>query len=880
MKQPIDIIAGRGAGTQRSSVRPQKRGTRLTSASALSASRDALQAIIDAVPAMINVKDTHSRYVFMNYFQAELYGVEPKDAINKTASELMGKPYGTDTERRDRRVIESAEPVPLYEENFCDAYGVERVFLTTKVPLIDRPGKVIGIITVSLDISRHKDAEVALRQSEATAKRTMGLLANAIESMNDGFILADEANRLVLCNQRFREMYPETTDRLVPGASLKGIISPFPEEPDRLSTPDASANVSQADSESRQSKRAMVESVSGNRWVETRDQLTEDGRRVGIRIDITERRLAEQALASSERRYRSLFEAAPISMWEGDWSEVKKFVDELTMNGEKELGAVFRNNPDRLVEAAGKVKVLDVNEATLSLYEVQGKAAFIREHQRKLCRAPWATFQDQVQSLANGEMRVITDSEDVRSDGKRFHVRVTLQLPKEHRHDWRRVFVAVEDVTEARALSQELRHQAAHDALTGLVNRREFEARLEQALESAEEGHAEHALCYMDLDQFKIINDTSGHVAGDELLRRLGQELAKQVRRQDTLARLGGDEFGVLLENCSLQVAERIANTFRRTIEDFRLVWEKKIFEIGVSIGVVPIRGHGQTISDILSAADAACYSAKDRGRNRVHLYHEGDRELARRHGEMRWVTRLQSALEENRFEFARQDIVSVGDTASEKERYELLLRMRDENGEIVEPDTFLPAAERYGLSVRIDQWVVQEAFRQLSNAPEHLDNLLFCSINLSGVSLSDEDFLAFVVTAFAEHALPPGKICFEVTETAAIGNLAGATRFIDTLRRIGCRFALDDFGSGLSSFAYLKRLPVDFLKIDGMFVKDIADDSIDRALVRSINQIGHVMGKKTIAEFVEDEAILNLLQEMGVDYAQGFAFGKPQLIA
>jgi diguanylate cyclase (GGDEF)-like protein len=381
----------------------------------------------------------------------------------------------------------------------------------------------------------------------------------------------------------------------------------------------------------------------------------------------------------------------------------------------------------------------------------------------------------------------------------------------------------------------------------------------------------------LDLDQFKIINDTGGHVAGDELLRRIGQELAKQVRRQDTLARLGGDEFGVLLVDCSMQEAERVANALRRTIEDFRLAWKNEVFCIGVSVGVVPIRGHGQTISDVLSAADAACYSAKEQGRNRVHLYHEGDSELTRRHREMRWVKRLHSALEEDRFELVRQDIVAVGDTNSDKQRYELLLRMRDENGRIVQPGTFLPAAERYGLSEKIDRWVVREAFRELGKDEERLENLVFCSINLSGMSLSDESFLEFVIAQFAENGVQPEKICFEITETAAIANLSGATCFIEALGRLGCRFALDDFGSGLSSFAYLKRLAVDFLKIDGIFVKDIVDDSVDRELVRSINQIGHVMGKKTIAEFVESEAILSILRDMGVDYAQGYVFGKPR---
>jgi diguanylate cyclase (GGDEF)-like protein len=486
---------------------------------------------------------------------------------------------------------------------------------------------------------------------------------------------------------------------------------------------------------------------------------------------------------------------------------------------------------------------------------------------------------EELRYLTSGQRRVISESEDTRLDGARFHIRTTIELPKAHEHDWRRVFTAVEDITEARALSQQLRFQASHDALTGLVNRREFENRLERAAQSAESGRSEHAVCYLDLDQFKIINDTSGHVAGDELLKRLGRVLAQQVRTQDTLARLGGDEFGVLLEDCSMHVAERVANALRRTIEDFRFVWEKQVFSIGVSIGVVPIQGPGQTVSSILSAADAACYAAKDLGRNRIHIYHEGDVELARRHGEMRWVTRIQTALEENRFELARQPIVPLSASAGADSHYELLLRMRDEDGDIVLPDAFLPAAERYNLSVRLDRWVVREAFRLLTQDQAHLEHLFLCSINLSGVSLADEDFLIFVTTEFASTGLPPGKICFEITETAAIANLPGAMRFMEVLRRIGCRFALDDFGSGLSSFAYLKNLPVDFLKIDGVFVKDIVEDPIDRELVRSINEIGHVMGKRTIAEFVESSEILAALGEIGVDYAQGFELGRPELL-
>jgi len=879
MRKPADITVGRTDGKREQSAPSLARVSGLSSPAALSESRETLQAVIDAVPAMVNVKGADCRYIIMNAFQAELYGVPAEDAVGKTATDLLGAEHGSYTENLDRKIIDQGLPLPFFEEQFRDVHDVSRTLLTTKVPLRDRPGQVIGIVTVSLDISRRKDAEQALRQSEAKAKETMTLLTNAIESMNDGFILIGADDRPLLYNQRYREMYPHATDLLDAGMPLSELVAACTERSGRFPNRDERERFVRERLAAWRNGIPTIEAGQDGRWIETRDQKSEDGHLVGIRIDVTERRKAEEALEQSEQRYRSLFDAAPISLWEEDWSEVKKIVDELRREGVTNLGAAFRDDPELLSRAGAGIRIIDVNDATLKIYQAEDKKQLIDEHHRRLKNAPWMAFSEEMELLTSGQRRITTESEDVRLNGARFHIRTTMELPAAHEHDWRRIFAAVEDITEARALSQQLRFQAAHDALTGLVNRREFENRLERAAKSAESGRSEHAVCYLDLDQFKIINDTCGHVAGDELLRRLGRVLAQQVRAQDTLARLGGDEFGVLLENCTMDVAERVANALRRTIEDFRFGWEKQIFGIGASIGVVPIEGPGQTVSSILSAADAACYAAKDRGRNRIHIYHEGDVELARRHGEMRWVTRIQTALAENRFELARQPIVALSTSAGVDTHYELLLRMRDENGDIVLPEAFLPAAERYNLSVKLDRWVVREAFRMLTRDPIHLENLFLCSINLSGVSLADEDFLIFVTTELASTRLPPSKVCFEITETAAIANLSGAMRFIEVLRRVGCRFALDDFGSGLSSFAYLKSLPVDFLKIDGMFVKDIIEDPIDRELVRSINEIGHVMGKRTIAEFVESGEILAALGEIGVDYAQGFELGKPRLL-
>lgn len=440
------------------------------------------------------------------------------------------------------------------------------------------------------------------------------------------------------------------------------------------------------------------------------------------------------------------------------------------------------------------------------------------------------------------------------------------------------VVLVFKDVTQARHLSKKLIFQASHDELTGLINRREFKRLLKRVQDTAHSEATENALCYLDLDQFKLINDTSGHVAGDEVLRQLGQLLKKHIRRRDTLARLGGDEFGLLMEHCSVNEARQVAENLIKVVGDFSFSWEGHSFSIGVSVGLVAVNIESDGVDGVLSAADSACYVAKEQGRNRVHFHQAGDEKLAIRRGEMQWAVRLPRALAKDSFQLYFQEIMPLeDDNYNQVSHYELLLRMKGDEGKLSLPGNFLPAAERYNLSDKLDRWVINHAFSWFQNHPSHLEKMNICSINLSGSSLSNKTFLPFVIQALESSGIPSRKICFEITETSAIVNLTSATTFIKELKQLGCRFALDDFGSGFSSFAYLKNLPVDFLKIDGMFVKDILDDPIDLAMVKSINEIGHVMGKQTIAEFVENDAILERLREIGVDYAQGYGIGKPR---
>lgn len=436
--------------------------------------------------------------------------------------------------------------------------------------------------------------------------------------------------------------------------------------------------------------------------------------------------------------------------------------------------------------------------------------------------------------------------------------------------------LTLRDVSAERSMAQRLSWEASHDPLTGLINRREFTARLEIALAESRNFGQQHAVCFMDLDRFKMINDTAGHSAGDEFLKTLASTLKARVRETDSLARLGGDEFALLLEGCSTESAKLIANDLLAVVQDFRFDYMGKTFTVGISIGVAPVTGESNS-GEVLSMADVACYLAKEQGRNRVCVYRIDNTDMVKRRREASWVSRINAALEEDRFVLYHQSYLALVDSDEPRGHLEVLLRMIDESGNVVPPGSFIPAAERYNLMPAIDRMVIGKVFAAYHRlVEENGGHPLTCAINLSGTSLNTDDLFGFIKQEAVKYALPQHAICFEITETAAINNLRNAAEFIENCKSIGMLFALDDFGTGTSSFGYLRSLPVDYLKIDGGFVKNMEENAIDRAMTETINRIGHIMGIRTVAEYAENDNIIRELRKIGVDFAQGFGVSIP----
>ena len=684
---------------------------------------------------------------------------------------------------------------------------------------------------------------------QLAALEERGDLINMIA--HDGVWDFDGATKRIKLSRRWREMlgYDLDQENIVPDWY-------------RLVHPDDMARVQGKMRDHLEGKTPLFESVhrmkhqNGEwRWMTSRAKALQDDRGrlirlLGVEVDITDRKLYEEALFREK-------ESAQIT---------------LRSIGDGVITIDADNNVEYINPVAEELTGWKVDDASGRPID-----EIFRGFHEETCEPlenPLA-----ISIRRNRPIKSVRPTLLIRRDGNELYVEHTASPIRDGQGDVTGGVLVFHDVSESRELHRRLSYHASHDILTGLVNRREFENRLERALKSARARETSYALCYLDLDQFKIVNDSCGHSAGDALLGQLGALLKSKIRWRDTLARLGGDEFGVLLESCSLEEAMETAEVLRVAVSEFKFMWDDRSFRLGVSIGVVPISAESEDVASLLSAADSACAAAKEAGRNRIHSFREDDIDLQRRRREQQWAARINTALDDDRFELYRQTILPL-----QKEEvgihYEILLRMRDEAGAIVAPSLFIEAAERFNITPRIDRWVITNTFRWLVSEADERERLAMCSINLSGQSLGDDKFLPFVIEQFQMSGLDATKICFEITETAAIASYSQANRFINALKELGCKFALDDFGTGLSSFGYLKHFPVDFLKIDGSFVKEILHDPIDREMVRSINEIGHLTGKQTIAEFAENEEIITMLRGMGVDYAQGYGVAEPKPVS
>jgi len=806
-----------------------------------------LQFMLNAIPEMVSYWSTDLRIVTCNARYAERFALTPQKIRGMALRELLDDELYNDVLQNIELALVG---VPQsFERIVTDPGSSPRRFSISYVPDL-RAGKVVGLGVVVTDVSSRDLALTALVSSE---ERYRALF----EHMQTGFalheIITDDQGRPVdyvflACNAAYTAMTGLRPEQIV-GKRVTSVLPGTENDP--------------ADWIGVFGKVALTgHSVHLENYSEA----------IGRWYDVV-------AYRPSPRFFAVLIH---------DVTERRKILAELAAQNEK-LSVTLRSIGDSVIttDEAGRIEYLNPVAERLtgwSVHEAAGRGLMevfhvIDETTRQPVEDPVTqlltqAFPAAAQDSWSSHQRIL-----VARDGAEFFIADSAAPIRDDTGAIRGIVLVFHDMTEQRQLAREMSYRASHDALTELPNRTEFDACLQRELALVQQTGAVHSLLYIDLDQFKIVNDACGHTVGDELLRQIAGLLRSCVRSGDTLARLGGDEFGVILSHCEAEPAQAIAQGICEKIAAFRFTNEGRRYRIGASIGVVPLDRRWSNATAILQAADVACYAAKESGRNRAHPYADVGGAAQASQGLMRWATRLQEAIEENRFALYCQKILALAPGAT-GENYEILLRMIGEDGGIILPGEFMRSAERYQLVGLIDRWVLQNVLQWMRTNRDRMQYIGMLSINLSGHSIGDRSFHRFAEEVMRETNADAAKICFEVTETAAISNLGDATRFFNTMRVNGCRFALDDFGSGLSSFGYLKTLPVDFLKIDGQFVRNAHNDAVDRATVRCIQEVAHVVGKQTIAEFVEGPEVLQLLRDLGVDFAQGYAIHRPEPIA
>jgi diguanylate cyclase (GGDEF)-like protein/PAS domain S-box-containing protein len=681
----------------------------------------------------------------------------------------------------------------------------------------DDHDKPIGVLQHSRDLNHIREAEKLIRKSEAQFRALL-------ESTPDPLIISDSSGTIILVNQRCENVLGYSSAELV-GKPVETLVP-------------------QAFRQQHLSLRGSYNKKPSARPLGKGQQLTaqcKNGDVMPVDISLSPLQIDDELFISAIVR---------------DVSEQKRYEREL-----KRLASFPRFSPMPIIE----VKQSQQGSQEITYLNPQAEFLFPDLKQKSIAHE---VLRDLGQYITIAKQTGKPQTRVIEVGGQVYEQQISYIADVEVAH------VNLWDVTAMHQLTSEMTYQASHDSLTDLINRAEFERRIRAALREVGVEDKQHALCYIDLDRFKIVNDQAGHAAGDALLKQLAKIIKNRIRDSDTLARLGGDEFGLLLVGCESDWALKILKNILDDIDGYRFIWERKSFSVGASVGLVMLHKHSGSISHVMQAADSSCYVAKNEGGGRVHIYQPNDQALAQHAQNIQWAHKIQTALEKNQFKLYAQSIHSLSDP--DDVMYEVLVRMMDENDNIVPPAAFIPAAERYHLIQGIDRWVIRETFKSIEKG--FLQDSI-CTINLSGDSIGDPIMLGYVIDMLAEHDVDPQGICFEITETAMVTNLFQTKRFISTLRGLGCKFALDDFGSGVSSFAYLQSLAVDILKIDGALVRAIAHNEVNEVMVSSINTIGHTMKMKTVAEFVENEDIVKKLINLGIDYAQGYYFSKPQSV-